>query len=323
MSTFGVGASGFLGVAAETVSGTYVAPTDYALIRNESLAYDETRIQRRPLRGVADLTGLLGGNVQISGDLQIEVLEDTLVQLLRAARGVITKGGAGPFTYTFKPSQAAAPTKTLSITVVRNGVVFGYVGCVVSSMSFTTDGGLMVGNFSILGRDEASQSLPTPSYPTLDPFSPGMYAIEVPTTTQVFDTDQFTFAVNDNAESQYRLKGAENATPGSAGTRGAQFVKFGERTAELTLERDFLNRTDYDAFKALTSQSITVRAKRTATQYIEFLMEKATPQSYEITGLTGQAELIRAGVNYQGVYNPGTTQSYQIKVASATSITIP
>jgi len=314
MSTVGVGAAGYVGLAKETTSGTYVAPTQTVLLRNESLKYAEDRIQRRPLRGIADVSGLIKGFVHTEGDLQIEANPSDVVLFLKAARGAITKTGAGPYVYTFKPSAVAVPAATLSATVVRNGVAFGYTGLVVSSMQYTLDNGLLVATMSMMGQDEANQSVPAAAYNTYVPYGPGEYSIEVPTATPVVDTDTFTFAVNDNAEPQYRLKNP---------SRGAQFMKFGERSVELDLQRDFFNRTEYDNFKAATSTDITVTCSHSATESIGFHMPVSQVQSYDITGMSGQAELIRADIKYMGIFDTVTTQAYEIVVKTAANITIP
>jgi hypothetical protein len=309
----GVGASGFVGISKETVSGTYVAPTKYLVLTNETLQYQQNTKWRRPLRGVASVTGALAGNAHIEGEISVEVTEDTLPYMLDSARGALVKTGTTPnFIYTFTPNAAALPNVTMSITVVRNGVAFGYVGCVVSQMAFSIDDGTLMCTFSILGRDEATQSVPTPTYVVTSPFGDGSYILEIPTATQVFDCDSFTFTVNDNAEAQYRIKN----------TRGAQFIKYGERETTMSVERDFQDRTDYDAFKALTAQAILLKIGRGATpDVIAISMPAAIKDTYEISGLTGQADLIRASVAYQGVYDATTSRDYQIVVKTAEDMT--
>ena len=47
--TYGVGASGFVGIAVETTSGTYLAPTMYLNLRSESLKYVQEPLWRRLL----------------------------------------------------------------------------------------------------------------------------------------------------------------------------------------------------------------------------------------------------------------------------------
>lgn len=309
----GVGAGAFVGIGLETTPNTYVAPTKYLLCTSESLAYTEDRNERRPLRGIADVAGYIAGPVRVEGDLEIEVTEDQLPWLLRCARGTMAKAGTPDFTYTFTPSHVAIPPKTMSITVVKNGVAFGYVGCVISSMSFTVSDMLLMGSFTILGSDEADQTVPTPTYVTAVPFGAGQYSIEIPTGTPVTDTDTFTFQVEDNAEAQYRLK--------STG-RGAQFQKYGERSVSLSVERDFESRADYDAYKALTAQSVSVTATKGANNLVTFKMPASVKSEATITGLTSQGDLIRQSLTYGGTYDSVTSKAYEIVVKTQEDVPV-
>jgi hypothetical protein len=291
----GTGAGGFLGVALETVSGTYLAPTKFVPIQNESLQWIQDTIWRRPIRQSADVVGAVPGNGRVEGDISMEAFEDIIATMLQAARTTSTKTGTAPnFTHTFKGSAAAVPVKTMSITVVRNGQVFAYTGCVVGSFGLSIEDGLLMFNTTILGRDEATQAAPTPTWPTgiqSTPFGAGQYKIEIPTGTAVTDTDNFTFSVDDGAEAQYRLKDT---------SRGAQFISFGERSVSASVERDFETRADYDAFKALTAQTITLTGTKGANNSISLILPASIKETYEI-GLSGQGDLIRASVTYNAV----------------------
>lgn len=314
--TVGVGASGFIGIQVETTTNTYIAPSLYLPLLSESLQYKQDAIKRRPLRGLASVVGYLPGNVHVEGDISVEVTHETLPFILRAARATCVKTGAGPYVYTWTPTAVATPTKTLSITVVRNGFVFGYVGCIISSMKFTINNGQLNATFGIIGSDEASQSLPTPTYILTTPAATGQFTLEIPTTTQVFDADSFEFSVEDNGDPQYRLQ--------SGGALGARFIKYGERNVMLSINRDFEARTEYDAFKVLTAKSITLKAiKNVTTDAVTFIVPAAIVDDYPIEGLAGQADLIRANVKYTGVYDVTSSSDYQIIINSSVSVTIP
>lgn len=311
--TIGVGASGHVGVAVETTPGTYVAPTHFMLLRSENFTYSQDSIWRRPLRGIADIAGVVPGNSGIEGDMSVEVTEDILPQLLRAARMSCVKTGAGPFVYTFTPTQVAVPAKTMSVTVTRNGVAFGFTGVVISRQEYTLDNGLLVATFGCFGLDEATQSVPVPTYVLTSPYGAGQYSLEIPTATPVTDADTYTLTIDDNGENLYRIRN----------TTAARYAKFGERSVELNIERDFFDRADFDAFKALTAQAILLKASKDATHYVQFEVKSAIKDTYEITGLSGQADLIRAGITYQGVYNAGASKAYEIVVSSDADVTIP
>jgi hypothetical protein len=310
----GTGAQGFLGVALETVSGTYLAPTDFVPIESESLQYIQDTVWRRPIRQSADVVGAVPGNARTEGDISMEAMEATVAVFMHAARATVAKSGtASPgFTYTFTGSANAIPAKTMSITVVRNGIVFGYTGCVVGSFTFTVEDGLMKFNPTILGRDEATQTLPTPTWGTglaNEPYGAGKYSLEVPTATPITDADAFEFSVDDSPETQYRLKSSA----------AAAFVAYGERTVTASLERDFDSRADYDAFKALTAQSITLTGTKGANNSISLVMPASIKDSYEV-GLSGQGDLTRGSISYQGVLD-ATGKAYQIIVKTQKDIT--
>jgi hypothetical protein len=310
----GIGAAGIVGIAREATPGTYVAPEYFIPIRSESLAFDQETIFTRPIRGVADPVWAVAGNVAVGGDIEFEVLPDALVYLLYGSRTSLVKSGVGPYVYTFTPThvgQKSGANSTLSITVVRNGIVFGYTQCVIGQLELTVDSGLFVSTATVLGKDEAVQSAPTPTWPTDAPIGAGSYDIQIPTAAQVFDVDSMTFSVNDNPEHAYRLR--DNG-------RGAQFTKFGEREVTLSVERDFDSRTDYDAYKALTAQEITVRASQDANNYVQFVVNAAIKDSYEV-GLEGQGDLVRASIDYMAIYDNGDSQAYEIVVSSDTNIT--
>lgn len=283
----GIGASSIMGLAHETTPGTYVAPLIYAPYTTEGLKYTQDTIQRRPVRGSADLIGVINGNSQVGGDIEAECTEDILAFFLYTARYSVAKTGAGPFVYTFTPNANAVPARTMSITVVRNGIVFGYVGCVVTAIKITTDDtGYLMMTLSVMGLDEAVQSAPTATWPTTVPFGPGQYDIEVPTTTQVFDIDTFEFNVDDSG----------NANPRLDSTRAIAFINYGERTVTLTASRDFITRTDYDAFKALTVQAIKIAVSKGATGVV-INFNGAVKDTYEVN-IGNQGDLVRAQIAY-------------------------
>jgi len=293
-------------------AGTYTAPTKFFPFMSEGLMTPQETVWRRPIRQTADILGAVPGNFHMEGDMSIEALEDVVLYFLCASRTDITRTGSSPnFTYEIVPTPAAITPRTLSITLVRNGVVFGYTGVTLSSFTFNVSDGLLMFDVSLMGRDEAVQAVPTPTWPTSTPFGAGMYSIEFPTGTPVVDTDTFEWTVEDNAEPQFRLK-----TP----SRGAQFIKYGERNSTMSAERDFDNRTDYDNFKALTSQTVTISATRTANNSITLLAPVAIKDSYEVTA-PGQGDLVRASISYQHVIDD-TGKSWQVTIETQEELTI-
>jgi hypothetical protein len=303
----GTGAQGFLGFAVEVTPGTYVAPTNFVPVMSESLTFMQDTVWRRPIRQSADLIGAVAGNSHVEGDVSMELFEDVLAIMMRGARASYVKSGTTPnFTYVFTGTPNAIPATTLSITVVRNGVVFGYTGMVISGFTITIDNGLLMFNPTFMGRDEAVQSLPVATWPTgvqATPFGAGQYKLEIPVATQVFDADTFTFTVDDAATPAYRLKDTNT---------GAQFITYGERAVTMSIERDFDTRTDYDAFKSETSQDIQITATKGTNNVVILEVPVAIKDTYEVA-LSGQGDLTRSAIAYNGVVD-ATGNAYKLTV---------
>lgn len=302
-----IGACGSMGLALETTPGTYVAPTIFFPIQSENLQYNLDLRQRRGIRQVADLLGTIPGNATISGTINMEFFDDVASYFLRAARTNKVTTGTTNFEHVFTPAHCAGlgtGGKTLSLTVVRSGTVEAYVGCMVGSFQFNTDEGVLMMSVDVLGLDEATQADPTETYPTTQiPYGPGTYDLETPTGTDVADIDAFTFRVEDGLVGEHRLRAA----------RGPAFLRYGERTTSLQVTRDFANRTDYDAFKAGTASSVSMKAARGADNSLEIVMPVAYKETYEF-GLASQGDLVRASINYFGTYDATTTGSYEITI---------
>jgi hypothetical protein len=311
-------ASGYIGLAFETVYGTYVAPTRFFPIKSESLVEDRQNQNRRLIRGIADTLGSLSGFFSVAGDIEMELMEDIVPYFLYVSRNSIVKSGTGPnLVYTTTPTHvgnSVSLTKpSMSITVVKNGLAFGFVGCVTSALEFSASEGIPSFKVSIIGSSEASQSLPTPAYLATDlPFTAGMYNIKVPAASGIlYDVESFTLTINDNAEPMFR----------HSDKAGAQWVKFGEREVTFEMSRDFDTRAEYDSFKALTTVATSLLLTRNANRSVEIKLPNAVRSTYEIDGLSDQAAPILANVSYMGHYDPTTSKSYEIVCKALTDIT--
>lgn len=292
--------------------GVYVPPTKFIPYLSESLKFAQQTNWRRPVRNTPGLVGASAGFSNAEGDVVIEALTDCIVYFLAISRCTFVKTLAGPFQYVFTPAPVAIPTRTLSITIVRNGVVYGYVGCTTGSFKFEVNNAVLQLTASLISTNETVQASPSGvTWPTTVPFGAGQYNLQIPTATQIFDSDGFTFESNDNATPQFRLISANT---------GAQFVAFGESAASISITRDFFNRTEYDAFKALTAKSITLTATHAApVESIALVAPVSIVDTYEVN-IGSQGDLVRASVAYQAAID-GTGKHYQITVITAESIT--
>lgn len=292
--------------------GVYVAPTKFIPFNDESLEMMEETVFRRPIRQNAAVIGAVAGNEHPEGDLSMEALEDCILYFLLAARTTVTKTGTTPnFTYAFVGNANAVATRTLSITIIRSDQVFGYTGCTTGSFKFGIENGMLTFACSIKGRSEATQTPPVASWPSTAPFGAGMYDIQIPTGVSVTDTDTFEWGIEDNADNQFRLKNTG---------RGSDFVKFGERDATITMGRDFLTRADYDLFKAVTAQSITLIASKGVNNSITLVTPVTVKESYAV-GLNGQGDLVRGNIAYRGMID-GSGNDYNLTVKTQENVPV-
>ncbi len=310
----GIGGGGSIGVALEAVAGTYLAPTKFVPVRSESMKFMQDINYTRPIINTAvDPVYAVKGPAHVEGDVIMEITTDTLPYFLHCARMTVVKAGGAPdFTYTYTPAATAQEAnETMSITIVRNSIVFGYAGCVVGSMSISVDNGLLLGTFSMVGRNETTESDPTESYLELAPLGADSLAIEIPSASAITDAGSFSFDLDDNAEAQFRL-----------GSLAAQYVGHGERTVSAEVERDFIDKAQYDLFKALTAQSVHFRSEDPADagRYVDFLIDAGTMDTYE-TFLEGQGDIITAALSFTGVYDFASTRSFVLEVGSVEDIT--
>ena len=325
----GLGGGGKVGIAFETTMGTYIAPTVFVPVLNESLAYTEEKYYSEQIRQQTIVSDVKSGYYHIEGDVELEVDPSNIVHWLYASRHAITKTGAGPYEYKFTPSSAGSAStaagtttpKTLSITVVRNNVVFGYTGCTVGSFEFTVTDGVLTATLSVLGLAEAVQTAPTPTWiaPNLfgaDAHHVYLAASAVAPTFAAVDVNfnGFTFRANYNAEAQNRIQAL----------RSASYVSFGITEAEIESELDFLTRTDYDNFVNNTQRAIKLESTNggatyaLATSAIKLQGNRVSYDTYDI-GLEGMGDLIMAGFTGRMVGITGG-DAYQIEVKSPVSI---
>jgi hypothetical protein len=304
----GIGAGGFAGLALETVAGTYVAPTKFFPFESESLNWTQDTTMRRPIRQSADVIGAVLGNGRVEGDISMECLEDIVPYFLHCARTSVVKSGSTNYTYAFKGSAAAVPARTMSITIVRNGQVFGYTGVVVSSFTISIEDAILKFSCTMIGRDEAVQSAPTPTFVNTAPYGAGSYVATVAAGT-ITDSDSFSFQVDDSGTAQNRIRNA----------RGAAFVSYGERSVSISMDRDFETRTEYDGFKALTAQAVGLTATKSANNSVQIDVPVGYRTEYTVN-LGGQGDLLRVSNSWTGAID-GTGNAYTVTIKCQENIT--
>jgi len=293
----GLGGGGKVGLGIETTMGTYAAPTVFVPILNESLAYAEDKYYSEQIRQETIHSDVKSSYYHVEGTVSMEADPTNLPYWLGASRhDYATVSGATQFTPNNAGSGDACPF-TLSITVVRNDVVFGYVGCVVGSFEFTIVDGVLQVNMDVLGMGEATQTAPSPTWPAADLLGADAHRVFLaasgvsPTfSTADVNFNGFTFRANFNAEAQNRIRA----------DRQASYISFGITEAEIESELDFMDKTDYDAMKANTTRAIRLASTNggatlaAATSGVQITANRVSYDAYDI-GLEGMGDLIMAG----------------------------
>lgn len=323
----GIGATGFIGIAPEAVMGTYVAPTVYVPVLRDTLKYTESKYYSQQLRQQVIDPDVKSSYYHIEGDIEMEVDTNVFLYFLYASRHAIVKTGAGPFEYAFTPTTAGSTStgagavqRTLSITGVRNGIVFGYFGMTVSQYEFTIDNGVLKCTMSMVGLGEETESLPSPTWVAPDLLGADSHnvftgaAAVSPTFAQVETFNGFTFTINHNAEAQNRIKSQ----------RSASYVKFGKTDLECRSQLDFVDKTDYDNMKSAATRAIKLEstvgggAYSAATDGISLQANRMAFDTYDIN-VESIEDIIMADFVGHGLSIVGG-DAYAINVKSAIDI---
>lgn len=304
----GIGASGVIGVAFEPTLGTYTAPTKFFPIKSETLMFNQGVTPRRVIRGVAGPLGFVKGNGIVEGEISMEVLPDVLPWFLFASRCTVVQTGVGPWVYTAKGNNSGSPTaaRSLSITIVRNGIVFGYTGCIIGASTYSIEDGILSVVHKVLGMEEAVQTAPTATYNAASvPFGMGTYSLEIDDVV-VADIGNVSISIEDNATPEYRL----------AGGTGADVVHFGENTTKITMDRDFITRAQYDKYRALTAEKFEL-TNTLGGEIVKFTIPVGVMTTYAIS-LSSVGDLVLAKTEFEGGYHAATGSNWEIAVTSTT-----
>lgn len=327
----GLGGGGSVGVAFETVMGTYVAPTVYVPILSESLDYTSDPYVSQQIRQTSIGSEAKPSYYHVEGDIELEVDPNNIPYFLYAGRHNITKSGAGPFTYKYVPNSAAtgrtsagaSTQKTLSITVVKNEEIFGFTGCVLAGFEFTvgTDDGILRATLNILGLAEATAANPAEAWvaPILYGADAHRVYLDAAGTAPAFaavnvNHNGVTFGVNFNCEPQNRVRA----------DRSASYISYGITEGTVSSELDFLTRADYDNFKAVTKRAFRMESLNggatlaAATDGIRMQANNTFFRSYPIP-LEGMGDLIMADSEAEMLGITGG-DAYEVHVKSAVSI---
>ncbi|HEY1249162.1 MAG TPA: hypothetical protein VGE97_09255 [Nitrososphaera sp.] len=334
----GLGGGGWLAIKHETTMGTYLPPTTsgtvWVPILDESFVYTEDKYFSPQIRQQTIVSDVEQSFYHIEGDIHMEVDPSFIPYFLYCSRHTITKDAVTytpNISYKFAPSSAgsastaagASTPKTASITIVRNGVGFGYAGCVMGGFEFTIDNGVLLCTMNGFGlSEETPAGLGTPAWITPDLFGASAHTVYVDTagTAPAFATPDlnfngFTFNANYNASAENRL------TP----DRAATYIAFHETEATYSTELDFINKTEYNNMVAATKRAVRLESLKggsdfaTADSGFRISINNSVYNTYTVN-LPNMNDLIMATVEGRAIGIAGG-DAYSLEVLTTVDIT--
>jgi hypothetical protein len=330
----GVGGQGYVAIVPEVTMGTYLDPSTtgaiFMPIISESLEYNESKYVSSQIRQSVIASEIAESYYHVEGDIVFEVDTAFLPILLYASRHTIVKTAGPPIKYEFTPNPIGYATtgtganmRTLSITVVRNGVGFGYSGCIGSSFEFSIESGVLRCTMHVVGlAEQTPAALGTPTWTASKLLGADANSIYVATggatptfSTASVDYSTFSLTINHNAEAMNRI----------VPLRSAQYVRYGETEITGSTELDFINKTEYNAFVAGTKKAVRLESIGDALAFaassnaVRIDVNNAYYETYPVA-LSGMADTIMAGATIKGL-QPAGGNAYKITVMSTTSIT--
>lgn len=325
----GLGASGWVCIVMEDVMGTYLPPTTsgavWVPILDETVAYTEEPYYSAQIRQEVVDIERTQGFYHIEGDLNMEFDAQYAPYFLYCSRHNISSSAGTPNEYTFSPSTAGAAfrlggdnPKTMSITIVRNGVGFGYAGCVFPRQEFTIDSGVLKMNLGVFGLSEqepVALGSPTWAAPELQGAAAHAVFVDAAGTSPAFaatseEFNGFTATFEHNASAENRL----------TGDRAATYIAYHKTEPTFESELDFLDRTEYDKFVASEHTAVRFESQIGGSDYsdcdagVQITFYNAVYDTYPVN-LTALEDLIMAQTTGRGLAIAGGVP-YHIKVKS-------
>jgi hypothetical protein len=333
----GLGGAGWLAITLETTMGTYLPPTTagtlWVPILDESFIYTETKYFSPQIRQQTIVSDSEQSFYHIEGDIHMEVDPSFMAHFLYCSRHNIAKDTvthSPQIVYKFTPGQqgsastaaSGAVARSASITIVRNGVGFGYAGCVMGGYIFTINNGVLECTLNGFGLSETTPgALGTPAWIAPSLFGAAAHAVyvDVASIAPAFaaadlNFNGYTFTNTFNAAAQNRL------TP----SRAATYISYGETDATYSTELDFTSKTEYTNMVNNAARSVRFESLKggatwaTATSGFRISINNSVYNTYTVN-LSGMADLIMATVEGRAIGIAGG-DAYSIEVLTTDAI---
>lgn len=245
-----------LGFAGETTWGTAVTVSKFVPLVSETIQKQVARLESSGIlagRRVLSTNQFTGGDVSVSGDINMELAQQGIGTLWKWALGAISTSGSGPYTHVCTPGDLTDDHLTVQVgrpDVAGSVDAFTYSGCKCASWEIAAKAGeLVTASFSLVGKDEATNtSLASVSYTNGVDKSFSYINGSVSVAGSAVSVKEFTVGGDNMLKDDRRFLGAATISePLESGLR--------EYTGELLLE--WANFTQYNRFAAGSTHSFS------------------------------------------------------------------
>jgi hypothetical protein len=245
-----------LGLAAESTWGTAATPNRWFEFTDESLALTIERIESEGLRAsnrVLRSDRYAVGNKAVEGSFSLDVTAENSGLLFKHALGANASVNTSGTVYTHTATLGDPYSLGLTAEVGRPGNdgtvrAFTYSGCKVQEMTLSNAANeLLKGEFSLVGKDEATGTITAASYPA----SQELLSFAGATITldgAAYECKDISINVNNNLDTDRRILGSQTINEPIS----ASMV---EVTGDITAE--FKDLTAYARITGATHASLT------------------------------------------------------------------
>lgn len=271
MSPLASGIGGQIGLAAESVYGTFVAPTRWFEFNSESLHLERERIESAGIRaGRRVLHRWAAGVQRVTGDIEMELGAVGFGIIWSHILGSNVTTGAGPYTHTATPGDLAG--KSLSVQVGRpdiSGTVraFSYLGCKVASAQLACS----VNEYAMLtlslygAHEDTAQALGTASYPAA--YAPFVFTSgSLTLAASAFDVKECSLSIDNGLAIDRHFIRA--TTP----ERPKEPLEADRRAITGELTADFIDLTAYNRFVNGTEAALVLLFNSGAASQLQITM---------------------------------------------------
>lgn len=308
--------SGQVGFAVETVAGTRQAPTKWAEVLSESLTAGRKTLRSMAIGGGGAFRRnytLLGQ--EPGGQIVMEGSPENIGNMLRLALGTPVTTGAGPYTHTFN-WLLTNPLPTATFQVGRTDIggavrPFDYVGMMVNTWELGIAPNEYVKmTYDLAGRSAVTnQTLATPTWPTLTPWSSIVASLTILGTTESFDS------LSIKGDNKLDISDVVSGTnPGQRRVRQA-----GGPSITGSFAQDFEDMSQYTAFVAGTVGDLTLvldngaSARLTITGRVQYVEDNSP-------ALTGPDAIIKQSIPFAFVRDGANTDAQTFQAVLLTTV---